>query len=76
MLITTLNVYFGCCSSRMHSGSPHDYVYKKYGPRKAISQYVSTRDSVGVAMDMVNAELSFVLNGGGYWCCVWRNSFW
>ena len=55
--------YFECCHSRLHSGPPHNYERKEYGPRKEYGKYVHTRDSVGVVMDTAKGELSFVLNG-------------
>ena len=55
--------YFGCYSSALYSGPPHNYKWKEYGPRKRDGQYVHTRDSVGVVMDTTKGELSFVLNG-------------
>ena len=56
--------YFDCYDSTLHSGPPHGYRWKEYGPRKEKSgQYMHTGDSVGVVMDTTNGELSFVLNG-------------
>ena len=54
--------YFDCYWSILFSGPPHDYVDKEYGPRKENGQYVHTGDSVGVVMDTVKGELSFVLD--------------
>ena len=54
--------YFYCYDSTLHSGPPHNYSYKAYGPRKGSGQYVCT-DSVGVMMDTTNGELSFVVDG-------------
>ena len=55
--------YFRCCNSTLHSGPPHKYRGKEYGPRKEKGQYVHTGDSVGVVMDTTKGELSFVVNG-------------
>ena len=55
--------YFGCYSSSLWSGTPHNYERKEYGPRKGYGKYVHTGDSVGVVMDTVKGELSFVLDG-------------
>ena len=55
--------YFYCYHSRLCSGPPHNYEDKPYGPRKRDGQYVHTGDSVGVVMDTVKGELSFVVNG-------------
>ena len=55
--------YFGCNYSSLHSGPPHKYRAKEYGPRKEKGKYVHKGDSVGVVMDTAKGELSFVLNG-------------
>ena len=55
--------YFYCYLSELHSGPPHEYKGKEYGPRKEEGQYVHTGDSVGVVMDTRKGELSFALNG-------------
>ena len=57
--------YFGCYSSALCSGPPHNYSYpgKKYGPKKEDGEHVHTGDSVGVVMDTTKGELSFVVNG-------------
>ena len=55
--------YFDCCNSTLHSGPPHNYRGKEYGPRKENEQYVHTGDNVGVVMDTAKGELSFVVNG-------------
>ena len=57
--------YFSCWSSTLWSGPPHGYDNngKVYGPRNKKGKYVQTGDSVGVVMDTVKGELSFVLNG-------------
>ena len=55
--------YFNSLDSTLWSGPPHRYWDKEYGPRKGNGQYVHTGDSVGVVMDTVKGELSFVLNG-------------
>ena len=47
----------------LRSGPPHNYMNKKYGPRKERGKYVQTGDNVGVVMDTIKGELSFVLNG-------------
>ena len=55
--------YFDCRNSRLHSGPPHNYKGKEYGPRKGDGEYVRTGGSVGVVMDTTKGELSFVVNG-------------
>ena len=55
--------YFSCYSSKLTSGPPHNYWDKEYGPSKDKGEYVRTGDSVGVVMDTIKGELSFVLNG-------------
>ena len=55
--------YFNCSDSTLRSGPPHNYNRKEYGPRKERGQYVHTGDRVGVVMDTVKGNLSFVLNG-------------
>ena len=47
----------------LHSGPPHNYWDKEYGPRKEEGEYVHIGDSVGVIMDTTKGELSFVVNG-------------
>ena len=54
--------YFGCWSSTLYSGLPHNYEWKEYGPRKEVGEYVPNGDSVGVVMDTANGEVSFVLS--------------
>ena len=53
--------YFCCYDSTLYSGPPHNYINKKYGPRKGLGKYVHTRDSMGVVMDTTKGELSFVV---------------
>ena len=55
--------YFDCHCSALWSGLPHNYKWKKYGPRKGDGEYVHTGDSVGIVMDTAKGELSFVLDG-------------
>ena len=55
--------HFDCWPSKLCSGPLHDYRWKPYGPRKKDGKYVHTGDSVGVVMDTVNGELSFIVNG-------------
>ena len=55
--------YFGCYISTLHSGPPHKYDGKKYGPRKGDGKYIHTGDSVDVAIDTSKGELSFVVDG-------------
>ena len=55
--------YFYCYDSTLHSGPPHNYREKEYGPRKGKGEYVHTGDSVGVVMVTEKGELSFALNG-------------
>ena len=54
--------YFGCYDSTLCSGPPHNYSWKEYGPRKEEGEYVHTGDTVGVVMNTIKGELSFVLN--------------
>ena len=54
--------YFYCYGSTLLSGPPHNYK-KRYGPWKGWGKYVRTGDSVGVVMDTVKGELSFVVDG-------------
>ena len=54
---------FNCGSSTLHSGPPHNYRNKEYGPRKQMGEYVRTGDSVGVVMDTTKGDLSFVMDG-------------
>ena len=55
--------YFYYHSSTLWSGPPYNYSWIEYGPRKENGKYVHTGDSVGVVMDTVKRELSFILNG-------------
>ena len=55
--------YFGCYSSSLYSGPPHNFTGKEYGPRKEDGEYVHAGDSVGVVMDTAKGELSFALDG-------------
>ena len=58
--------YLDSCSSTLCSGHPHYYFANHYGPRKKDlreGRYVNTGDSVGVVMDTVKGEISFVVDG-------------
>ena len=56
--------YFECFCSTLFSGQPHNYRGKEYGPRKGKGgQYVHTGDSIGVVMDTIKSELSFIVGG-------------
>ena len=55
--------YLDCYLSRLHSGPPHMYCEKDYGPRKKPGEYLLVRETVGVVMDMTKVELSYVLGG-------------
>ena len=57
--------YLGCYNLMLHSGPPHNYRGKEYGPRKekGKGRYVQAGDSIGVLMDTTKGELSFVVNG-------------
>ena len=55
--------YFSCYSSTLWSGPPYNYSWIEYGPRKENGKYVHTGDSVGVVIDTVKGDLSFILNG-------------
>ena len=55
--------YLHCFDSKLHSGRPHNFSGKEYGPRKEDGGYVRRGDSVGVVMDTATGEISFMLNG-------------
>ena len=55
--------YFNCCDSTLHSGPPHNYKYKEYGPKKEKGEYVHTGTIMGVVMDASKGQLSFMLDG-------------
>ena len=55
--------HFWCYSSALCSGPPHDYRNKEYGPRKEDGKYVRTGDVVGVVMDTVKGNLSYIVGG-------------
>lgn len=55
--------YFNCYDSSLHSGPPHSYRGKPYGPRKRNGQYMHTGDSVGIVIDTTNSDLLFVVGG-------------
>ena len=55
--------YLYCYTSGLCSGPPCVHKEKPYGPRREWGKYVSTGDSVGVAMDTARGELSFFLGG-------------
>ena len=55
--------YFDCYGSTLHSGPPHNFKSKEYGPRKEDGKYIHTGDTIGVVVDTTKGELSFVLNG-------------
>ncbi len=55
--------YLDCFESSLRSGPPQNYDYKEYGPRKKFGRYLRTGDSVGIVLDTLKGELSFVLNG-------------
>lgn len=59
----TCGWYLDCYSSALYSGAPHNYNFKKYGPRKEDGEYVRKKDVVGVVMDTTKGELSFSLKG-------------
>lgn len=57
--------YYECYYSKLHSGPPHSYSGKEYGPRSKNGNYVRTGDTVAVRLDL-RAEtpaLSFVVAG-------------
>ena len=62
----TTGWYFDCYESKLHSGPPHNYKKKEYGPVKECGDYVHIDDSVGVIMDTTKGELSFVLEGENF----------
>ena len=55
--------YYCCYSSTLVSGPPYNYWNVHHGPNKEYGQYVQTGGTVGVVMDTVKGELSFVVNG-------------
>ena len=55
--------YFDFYESKLYSGPSHNYSWKEYGPRKKDGEYVRTGGIVGVVMDTIKGDLSFVLNG-------------
>ena len=46
-----------------YSGAPQYLRGKEYGPRKEDGCYVRDGDVIGLVMDMVKGELSFIVNG-------------
>ena len=54
--------YLHCHDFTFCSGPPHNCDGKVYGPRKKIGKYVRNKDTVGVVMDVMKGELSFVMN--------------
>lgn len=59
--------YFNCYNSALVSGPPHNYRGdKEYGPRKGDGHYIRTGKTVGVVMDTIKSELSFVLDKANY----------
>lgn len=58
--------YFDCFGSTLWSGPPHNHIGKEYGPRKPEGNYVRRGDRVGLMVDTVKGELSFVVNGVNY----------
>lgn len=58
--------FFYCFDSRLYSGPPHNYRRRMYGPRKKFGEYVGTGDTVGITIDTVKGELSFVLRSVNY----------
>ena len=56
--------YFSCYGSTLYSGPPHNYKRKEYGLKKEDGEYIHTRDSVGVVIDITKGRLSFVVNLG------------
>ena len=55
--------FFNLNSSLTYSGAPQHFYAKEYGPRKGQGCYVRDGDVVGLVMDMVKGELSFIVNG-------------
>ena len=55
--------YFDCFDSRLRSGPPHNAKGQIYGPRKRMGKYVHNGDNVGIVMDGLKGELSFVVDG-------------
>lgn len=54
--------YIGCYDSRLYSVPPHNYRGVPYGVRKDDGRYVFSGDRVGVKMDTIKGELSFIVN--------------
>ena len=55
--------YYDCFSSSLFSGPPQNINGKAYGPKRSDGKYVKEEDIVGVLMDTINGELSFIVNG-------------
>lgn len=53
--------YYDCYCSVLYSGPPHNYNMKMYGPRKKDGKYVHKKDTIGVVMNTIKGDLSFVL---------------
>ena len=55
--------YLHCHDSTLYSGPPHKYRWEEYGPRREDGQYVQPGEAVGVVMDTLKGDLSFVVGG-------------
>ena len=55
--------HFHCGASELFSGPPHNYRAKPLGPRKGDERYAKTGDTISVAVDTLNGDLTFAVNG-------------
>ena len=55
--------HFHCGASELFSGPPHNYRAKPLGPRKGKGGYTHTGDTISVAVDTLNGDLTFAVNG-------------
>ena len=58
--------FFEASQSRLHSGLPHNYDTKHYGPPKLFRKAVKDEINVGVVMDTSAGVLSFSVNNKSY----------
>lgn len=58
--------YIDCANSTLFSGPPHNYMGEPYGPMRWYGQFTRMGDTVGVILDTMKGELSFVLDNVNY----------
>ena len=58
--------YFEPSQSRLHSGPPHNYDAKEYGPLKPFRKTIKDGSTVGVVMDTGIGTLSFTVDNKSY----------